>query len=89
MDNLIFVERFELDTKMGYKKFKARIPAKSLFPNRLKISLALDIPGIKSIEIMPEYLFFEISDVGNEMENHSYRYKENGVVYSNIEIVSF
>ncbi len=87
MDTLILVERFELNPRMGYKKFKAKVPSKSLVPNRFKISLALDIPGVRSIEIMPEYLYFEISGVGAEIGNNWY--KENGMVYSNLDIVSF
>jgi len=83
MDRLIFIERIDIEPKMGYRKFKAKIPKNLLVPNRLKVSLALDIPSVKLIEVMPEFLFFEIVDTGTEIGKYGDR--ENGVVISKLD----
>jgi lipopolysaccharide transport system ATP-binding protein len=82
-DNLVFIDRFAINRDMSVQQFEAVIPGNVLVPRKFKISVALDIPNIKLIDVMPEFLSFEVVDTGTEVAKQGDR--ENGLVASNFK----
>ncbi len=62
LDNMIMVERIPVREISDSLCIKAMLPENILLPNRYKLSISLDIPNIKLIEIMPMDMFFEVID---------------------------
>ena len=81
LDKLIFISRNEVSA--GYMYYYATIPANFLQPNKFKVSVAVDIPFIRLYEILKEFLFIEIVDLGSETSKSGDT--ENGLVFSNIK----
>ena len=82
-ERLIIIERIAIDCNSGYTKYKATLPQIMLTPNKYKVSVAVDIPNIRVVEKLPEYLTFELLDLGTELGQRGDR--ENGIIYSNIK----
>ena len=82
MDNIIFIDRINITPTSGCVQHKATIPKNTLIPNRLKISIALDIPSVKLVDMMPEFLFFDVIDTGSKSGKQGD--KQNGLVVSKI-----
>ena len=83
LDQLLFVERIEIASSENFQTFTALIPGNKLIPNRFKIGLALDIPGVKLYDVTSEHLHFDIIDTGST--SGKYGDKENGIIVSHIK----
>ncbi len=84
MEKLIMVHRISVAPKSGETSYKVIIPAGFLVPNNFKLLLSLYIPQVKAIEILKDYLSFEIIDTGSEKlgagETHE------GLIFSNMSV---
>ena len=61
-DNLIMIDRLKIDFSDEYITFKGLLRGNVLLPNRYKISVSIDIPNIRVIEILSKTINFEIVD---------------------------
>jgi lipopolysaccharide transport system ATP-binding protein len=59
-DRIITVDSLYVQPNQGYKSYRVALPSELLMPTRFKVTLTIDIPAIKLIEVMPESLNFEI-----------------------------
>ena len=84
MEKLIMVHRISVASKSGETSYKVTIPAGFLVPNNLKILLSLYIPQLKAIEILKDYLSFEIVDTGSEKVNAGESHE--GLIFSNMGV---
>ena len=82
MDNLIFIDRVDIAPAAGSIQYKATILKNTLIPNRIKISIAVDIPNIKLIDMIPNFLFFDVIDTGSKAGKQGD--KQNGLIVSKI-----
>lgn len=64
LEKLITVDRFDLEEQGDCINFKTVIPKNLLVPNSLKISVAVYIPQVKLVEAIPDFLSFDVVDVG-------------------------
>ncbi len=62
LDSLIMLERINIQEISESICFKAKLNGNLLLPNRYKITVSLDIPNVKLIELMSQTLTFEIID---------------------------
>ncbi len=81
-EQLIFIERqiIPIGDELNYT---ALIPANTLNDNSFKVSLAIDIPGIKLIELLTDKINFSIIDTGSKETRSSDT--ENGIIASPIQ----
>lgn len=63
LDQLLFVEMLEVPPASGITTHKLTIPGGKLAPISLRISATMDIPNIKVVDIMKEFLMIEIIDL--------------------------
>ena len=67
MDRLISVDSNFVRPNQGYTSYEIAIPSKSLTPNTYKIGLSIDIPAVRTIEILTDNLSFEIVNINSEV----------------------
>lgn len=83
MDNLIFIDRLIVPVSNNVHQYEGVIPSGVLIPRKFKISIALDVPNVKLIELLPDFLYFEVIDTGSEIARQGDR--DNGIVTSSIK----
>lgn len=82
LDQLILIDRFEIQSNSGVQTYEAVIPGDTYIPNNYKFSISIDVPSVELIELMPKFLFFELINFGNEAGK--YGDSENGIIKSNL-----
>lgn len=77
-DQLIMVDRIELEQNSKYQSYTGVIKNNIFTPGMFKIMLAVDIPGVKVFEMLPDYLSFNTIDLGSEIGK--FGDKQNGLI---------
>ena len=68
LDQLLFVEMLEVPPDSGISSYKLTIPGGKLAPISIRISATMDIPNIKVVDVMKEFLMIEIIDLDVKMK---------------------
>jgi lipopolysaccharide transport system ATP-binding protein len=83
-DSLIMLDRIKLGRSDDYIKYRGLLKGKILLPNRYKITVSIDIPNIKVIELLSQTVYFDIVDnTGLEIAQRGDL--ENGLIKSFFE----
>jgi lipopolysaccharide transport system ATP-binding protein len=78
LEQIIFVERIEISDNKKLNSFKVIIAENQFIPNSFKLSIAIDIPSIELLDVLPQFLTVNIIDTGaNSSKNNDV---ENGLV---------
>ena len=79
MDKILTVDCIDIIPDINYRTYKLVFPKELLVSNKFKFGISLFIPNVEVIEIMPEFLFFEVTNTSNTTK---YGNIETGVIES-------
>jgi lipopolysaccharide transport system ATP-binding protein len=80
MDKILTVDCFDIESEVGYQTQKFVFPKELLVSNKFKFGISLFVPNVEVIEIMSDFLFFEIT---NTSDTTKYGHIETGLIKSN------
>jgi lipopolysaccharide transport system ATP-binding protein len=83
LETLVTVDKHDMAETGKGLTYRVRLPENYFLPNTYKLSVALDIPGLELVDMLPEFLSFTIEDVGADANKHGDR--NNGFVYPNMK----
>ena len=79
MDKILTVDCQDIAPESGYQTHEVVFPKEFLVSNKFKLGVSMFVPNIEVIEIMPEFLSFEVTNTSNTTK---YGNIETGVIES-------